>query len=138
MDDRGGLSLLQRPASNLVLTREPDAVVALRVGEEPVERANPVGMAAQAIVHADHHHPPPRSSLFVELVELVAQRLFVRMRIIALEREVHVVHVERIRHHRKIAAAHRNDEGFVTARIVDAVEKAEILERLVPTFDGSD
>src|SRR4051812_43761572 len=54
---------------------EPDIFFALRVGEEAVKGSNPAGMTGDAIVQADHQHAPSMHALFVELIELVAQRL---------------------------------------------------------------
>src|SRR5580693_4778657 len=85
-DGRVG-AMIERPAGNLVLPSEPDALLILRVGKEAVEGANPAGMAGDAVVQADHHHAPPMRPFLVKLVEFIAQSLLVGGRIPALERE---------------------------------------------------
>src|SRR6478672_11523697 len=87
LDDGRVGAMIERPAGNLVLASEPDALLALCVGEEPVEGANPAGVAGDAVVQADHHHAPPLRPFLVKLVEFITQRLLVGGRIPALERE---------------------------------------------------
>src|SRR5712671_3863472 len=79
-DGRVG-AMIERPAGNLVLASEPDSLLALRVGKEAVEGADPAGMAGDAVVQADHHHAPPMRAFLVKLVEFIAQRLLVSGRI---------------------------------------------------------
>jgi len=70
LDDRRAGALFQYEASNLVLASEPDAGLASsywRSGRAPGSDRR----AGDAIVQADHHHPPPSRTLLVELVELV-------------------------------------------------------------------
>src|SRR5258705_13603958 len=75
-DGRVG-AVIERPVGDLVLPREPDALLALRVGKEAVEGANPAGVAGDAVVQADHHHAPSLCAFLVKLVEFIAQRLLV-------------------------------------------------------------
>src|SRR6202051_1661751 len=124
-------TMIERPAGDLVLPSEPDALLALRVGKETVEGANPAGVAGDAVVQADNHHTPPMWPFLVKLVELIAQRLLLGGRMPALEREGDdVVHVEGVRNGHKVPSAHRDDERFVVARLVDVIEETEILQRL--------
>src|SRR5882757_5013331 len=70
-------------------------------------------------------------ALLVKLVKLVAQRLLVSSGIPAHERKGHdVVHMKGIWYCDEVSPAHRDDEGFIAARLVDVIEKAEILQRL--------
>src|SRR5260221_5512760 len=116
--------MIERPAGNLVLPSKPDALLALRVGKEAVEGANPAGMAGYAVVQADHHHTRRMCAFIVKLIEFIAQRLLVGGRIPALEREGDdVVHVEGVRNGHKVPSAHWDDERFVVARLVDVIEE---------------
>src|SRR5258707_15507861 len=92
-DGRVG-AMIERPVGNLVLPSEPDALLALRVGKEAVEGANPAGVAGDAVVQADHHRASPLRPFLVKLVEFITQRLLVGGRIPTLEREGDdIVHV---------------------------------------------
>src|SRR5260370_2650852 len=114
-DGRVG-AMIERPAGDLVFPSEPDALLALRVGKEAVEGANPAGVAGDAVVQADHHHAPPMRAFLVKLVEFIAQRLLVRGRLPALEREGDdLVHVEGGRDGPKVPSAHREDDRSVWA-----------------------
>src|SRR5258708_30839430 len=92
------------PGRDCVLAREPDAGLRARVSQKAVEAAHAVRVTGDAIVQADDHHAPALRAFFVELVELVAQRLLVGRRAPAGERERHdVVEMERIRHRHEVA-----------------------------------
>src|SRR6266851_4708318 len=131
IDNRRADTVGQRVAGDFVLPREPDILLALRIGEEAVKGSNPAGVAGDAIVQADHHHAPSMRALFVKLIELVAQRLLVGSRIPANEgKGDDVVHVEGVGDGDEILPAYRDNERLVVARLVDVIEKVEILQRL--------
>ena len=120
------MSRVFRPVGDLVLAGEPDARLALRVGEEAIEDAHAIGVAGNTVVERHHHHPALGRAFLVELVEFVLQRLLVGGRVIALEREGHdVVHVEGVRHGDEVAALDRQDERLVHAGFVQIVGEAE-------------
>src|ERR1700738_1069812 len=131
IDDGSSGAIGQCVAGDFILAGKPDARLALRVAKESIERTHPAGMAGDAVMKADHHHAPARGAFFVELVELVAQRLLVSGGIPALERKRdNVVHVESIGNGDEVASAHRNDERLVMAWLVDMIEEAEGLQGL--------
>ena len=63
-DGRVG-AMIERPAGDFVLASKPDALLALRVGKEAVEGANPAIVAGDAVVQADHHHVPSKKLVAV-------------------------------------------------------------------------
>ena len=65
------VAVLQCPASDLVLSSEPDVALRFGIGEKTVERAHPSGVAADPVMQADYHHAPPRIAFLVKLIELV-------------------------------------------------------------------
>src|SRR5260221_214556 len=114
VDDRRAGALLQCEAGNLVLARKPDIRLASCVFEKAVEHPDPTGVAGDAIVKADHHHPSPSRALLIELIELVLERLLIGVRVPPFEREGDdVVQVERIGHGHEVATVpytfHLND-----------------------------
>src|SRR5260221_10337990 len=93
-------------------------------------------MTGDAIVQADHQHAPSMHALFVELIELVAQRLLVGGRIPADEgKGDDVVHVEGVGDGDEISPAYRDNERLVRAWFVVVINKTDILQRL-PEVDG--
>src|ERR1700754_3982405 len=68
---------LHRPVGDLVFSGEPDAGLAVRVGEEAVENSYATGVPGNAVMQTHDHHPAPRGGLFVELVELILERRLV-------------------------------------------------------------
>src|SRR5260370_21994139 len=70
-------------------------------------------------------------ALFIELVELVLQRLFVGGWVPASERIGNdIVHMEGVGHGHEVPAFQRYDEGLVPARLVDMVGGAETLQNI--------
>src|SRR5260370_42022103 len=70
-------------------------------------------------------------ALFIELVELVLQRLFVGGWVPASERIGNdIVHMEGVGHGHEVPAFQRYDEGLVPARLVDMVGEAETLQNI--------
>src|SRR6266478_5020931 len=131
IDNRRAGTVGQHVAGDRILPGEPDILLSLRVGEKAVEGSYPARVAGDAIVQADHHHAPPLRTLLVKLIELVAQRLLVGGRVPTNEgKGDDVVQVEGIGDGHEISSAHRDDEWFVAARLVDMIEKAEFLQRL--------
>jgi len=61
----------QHPAGDLVLAREPHVRLGTRVGEEPIQHSDAVGVSVNAVVESHKHHAPPIRAFFVELVEFV-------------------------------------------------------------------
>src|SRR5271155_143910 len=121
----------QRVACDLILPGKPDISLALRIGQEAVERAYSPCVAGDAVVQARHHHAASIRAFLVKLIELVAQRLLVSSRIPTREGKRHdVVQVKGIGDGDEVPPAHRDDERFVAARLVDMIEKTEVLQRL--------
>jgi len=121
--------MFERPGRDFVLAREPDAGLGASVGREPIEYADAVRMARDAVVQSDHHHPPTMSALFVKLIKLVFERLLVDGRVPTLEGERRdVVHVYGVGHGHEVAALQLDDERLVGARLINVVFEAEPLE----------
>src|SRR5258706_7022812 len=123
LENRCPGTIRQGPARDFVLARKPHAGLRARVSEKAVEAAHAVRVTGDAVVEANDHHAPALRALFVELVELVAQRLLVRRRAPGDEREGNdVVEMKRVGHRHEVAALQRHDERLVAARIVAMVK----------------
>jgi hypothetical protein len=57
LDPGGGLRVVQDPLGDLVLAGPPDFVVVAQPGQDSIQDAGPGGMAGQAPVQGDDHHP---------------------------------------------------------------------------------
>src|SRR6266436_10074827 len=136
IDNRCAGAVSQYVAGDLVLPGEPDILLSPRVDQEAVEGSHSACMAGDAIVQAQHHHAPSMRALFVKLIEFVTQRLLVSGCVPANEwKGDDVVQVEGIGDGHEISSAHRDDEWFVVARLIDVVKKAEFPQRL-QNMDG--
>src|SRR5262249_41566199 len=60
-----GVNLLEPPTCYFIASRDPDAVFALCIGDEALERARSSGSPDNARMQADGHHPR-RPNRFVE------------------------------------------------------------------------
>src|SRR5262249_41618327 len=90
---------------------EPNARLALRVGEEAIEDPHTIGVAGDAIVERHHHHPALGRAFLVELVELVLQRLLIGGRVVALDRGELSLMQDQIR---AFAIAHEESPGSLS------------------------
>src|SRR5208282_2025936 len=111
----------ESPFCNGILACEPDALLLLRIFDKAPESTNP-RWARNAVMPADHHHPPLVLGLFIKRVELIPQRAFVAVHVLLVQNEMfEVIQVTRIGHDDKWLSIHRNDEGFVAADVIDMV-----------------
>src|SRR4051812_44158271 len=65
--------LLPPMPGDLDAAAEPDAVMLLRVVEEPLQRHDPAGAADDAAMQSDRHHPRRLRPLLVQRVEAVLE-----------------------------------------------------------------
>src|SRR5260370_42559027 len=79
-DWRGG-PMFQHEASDVGLAGKPHALLAPRVFQKTIEHANPASVAGDAVMQTHDHHPAALCAFFVELVELVFERLLVSGRV---------------------------------------------------------
>jgi hypothetical protein len=73
--------MIERPAGDLVLASEPDALLALRVGKEAVEGANPAGVAGDAVAKVRLARLEVKSSYFCTCAIISGFPLFPRSRV---------------------------------------------------------
>jgi hypothetical protein len=57
--------MLQSPLRDLVLAREPNVIVAFRVGQETIQYPNPVCMSVDPVMHSDQHQSTAARSFFI-------------------------------------------------------------------------
>ena len=135
LENRCVFSMREGPLRNLVLAREPHTLVVLRVGEEAVEHPNAIGMAVDAVMETDEHHPAPCRTLLVKLVEFVFQGLLVGHRVVTLEgKRRDVIHVKCVRHGYEVFAVDRNDERLVVAGLINVVKEPKLLTAFPALF----
>lgn len=127
--DRRILTLLKHPLDNLILAREPHAIVIFGIGEKSIEHPDPVCMPVDAIVEANEHQAAPSRTFFVELIKLVSESLLISHRIVAFEGERRdVIHMECVRNSDEILPIYWNDEGLVVAGFIDVINETELLK----------
>src|SRR5258706_13400078 len=80
-------SIGERPARNFVLSREPHVRLRPRVSQKSVETTYAVSLTRDAVMKADDHHATTVGAFFVQLIEFIAQCLFVGSGIPPRERE---------------------------------------------------
>jgi hypothetical protein len=120
VDPGGGAGVVEDLLGDLVLTGPPHVVVAAQPGEDPVQDAYPAGVAGDAPVQADDHHPAPGGTLGVQLVALVGQLLLVGGRVEAGEVEAgDVVEAHHVRHGGERLPVARLQERLAGGQVVE-------------------
>ena len=71
-------AMFQDPLGDFVLAGKPDALVALSISEEAIKRTHTAGVTVDPVMKSDQHHAATGCALFVELVELILEGLFIR------------------------------------------------------------
>src|SRR5690348_3234491 len=119
VDPGSGAGVVEDPLGDLVLPCPPHVLVVAEPSEYPVQDADPGGVPGQALVQAYDHHPAPRRSFGVQLVELVGQLLGVGGRVEPGKAEAgNVVEVHRIRHGGERLPIDRLQERLVGGQVV--------------------
>src|SRR5258706_9413003 len=122
-------SIGEGPTCNFVLSRKPHVRLRSRVSEKSVETSHAVSMTRDAVMKTDDHHATTVGAFFVQLIEFIAQCLFVGRGIPPHEWEGHdVVQMKRVGNRDEVAAFERHNEWLIAARLVDVVEEAQTLQ----------